>query len=170
MDGARELLVEDILRQAHDDGAGAALLGLEEGLRHHAGGARGIVENEDLLGLGAEPRLGVELLEGLAVAVGDRDEADEEDQRSGVLPGGVDAHEGVGRAGSARDHGHARLAGGLAVGLCHVRRAAFLAGDDGLHRGVVESVEDRQEAFAGHKECAADAVRGEGFGDSDADV
>ena len=48
----------------------------------------------------------------------------------------------------------------------HGRRAAFLAGDDGLHRGVVESVEDRQEAFAGHKECAADAVRGEGLGRS----
>lgn len=36
--------------------------------------------------------------------------------------------------------------------------------------GIVETVEDGKEAFAGHEESAGDVVRGEGFGNGGADV
>ena len=170
VDGAGELAVQDVLGQAYDDGAGAALLCLEESLGHDAGGARRVIEDEDLLGLGAEPGLGIKFLEGLAVAVGGRDEADKEDERGGILPGGVDAHEGVGRAGAAGHHGDARLARSLAVCLRHVGGAAFLAGNDGFNGAVIKPIEDGQEAFTGNEECAAHAVGGEGFGNGGADV
>lgn len=82
----------------------------------------------------------------------------------------MDAHEGVGRAGTAGHHGDARLARSLAVCLRHVGGTAFLAGDDGLNGAVVEPIEDGQETFARNEECAAHAVGGEGFSNGGANV
>lgn len=95
----------------------------------------------------------------------DRDESDEQDQRGGVLPGEVEADEGVGGARAAGDHGDAGSAGGLAHGLGHVGRATFLAADDVGDGGVVETVEKVEVAFAGDAEYAVDAVRLQGCGD-----
>jgi len=95
---------------------------------------RWIIEDENLLGLSAKPRLRVEFLEGLTVAVREGDETDEDNHWSAILPAGVDSYEGIGRAGAAGDHGNTGLARSLAVSLCHIGSAAFLAGHDRFYR------------------------------------
>ena len=65
----------------------------------------------------------------------------------------MDADRGVGGTWPARDHRNARLAGQLAVGLCHERGAAFVARQDQLDIvGVVQAVQRRQVTLARHGE------------------
>ena len=68
---------------------------------------------------------------------------------------------GVGRAGPAGDEADAGPAGQLAVGLRHHRGAALLAADRDGDRRVVQRVEDREVALAGHAEEMVDAVHDE---------
>ena len=77
----------------------------------------------------------------------------------------VDGDVGVRGAGAAGHHGDAGLAGELAVGLGHVRGAAFLAADHGLDVGSVQPVEHGEVAFAGDREYTVDAVQGQGIDD-----
>src|SRR5699024_3680201 len=68
-----------------------------------------------------EPLGQAELLEGFARPVRGRHEADEEDERRRVLPGGVDGDHRNRRTRTARDHGDARTpgqAGGMEVVAC----------------------------------------------------
>ena len=64
----------------------------------------------------------------------------------------MDAAGGVRRAGATRDHADARPAGELAVGVGHVRCADLVTARDEADRRVVERVEHRQVALAGHAE------------------
>ena len=92
---AFELFVEHIFRQTDHYRSGAAGGSLEERVGHDAGCGRRVVQNEHLLGLRPKPRLRVELLEGLAVPVRKRDQADKQHHRGAVLPRGVNGHESV---------------------------------------------------------------------------
>jgi hypothetical protein len=95
----------------------------------------------------------VELLEGLASKVRPRHLADEEDERSRVLVGGVDPDRGVRCSGSTRDQTDARPAGQLPVGLGHVGRRRLVAGRIEPDRRVADRVEHADVALA------RDAVR-----------
>ena len=117
-----------------------------------------MVKDHDALGAGIEPGLDVELLERLAVPVRERDQAHEQQHGGGVLPGGVQAHVGVGRPGPAGHHGDARALVHFAVGLGHVGGAALVPADDGFNVGVVQPVQDVQEALAGNHVGAFHAV------------
>src|SRR5207248_8109428 len=77
------------------------------------------------------------------------------------------ADRAVGGAGAARHEEHARLAGELAVGLRHVRGAAFLAADDELDllAQVVQPVEHRQVTLARHAEGDAHTLRSKRIGE-----
>ena len=154
----RELL-DDVLGKTNDDRARAAARGEVEGVADVLGGAGGVVKDHDALGRRTEPCAQVELLERLAVAVGDRDEADEEDHRGGVLVGGVDSDEGVRSTRTARHHAHTGNFGETAFGECHEAGATFLAAHDRLNRGVMEAVEHIEVALARNSVDALDALR-----------
>src|SRR6185436_2815099 len=108
----------------------------------------------------------VDFLERLALGELVRHLADEHHHRRRVLLRGVHADRAVGRAGAARDEQDAGLAGQLAVGLRHVRGAAFLAADDEREALalVVHAVEHRQVALARHAECELGALGDQGIG------
>ena len=102
----------------------------------------------------------VDFLEGFAIEKIAADLADEQHHRRRILKCGVDTDAGVGRARPARDHADTGTAGQLAVGVGHVRRAAFLAADDesDLVATLVEAVEDGEKALAGDAETEIDAL------------
>ena len=125
-----DLLADDVLGQADDNGAGPAAHRGKHGLGDDFGGALGVVQDHDALGAGVEPGFDVEFLEGFAVPVGEGDQADEQHHGGGVLPRGVQADMGVGGAGSAGDHGDAGELVHLAVGFGHVGGAALVAAHD----------------------------------------
>ena len=160
-----DLLTDHVLRQADDDGPGPARAGGEHGLGHDLGGALRVVQDHHALRTGAEPGVRVELLEGLAVAVLERDQADEQDERRRVLPRGVQADVGVRGARAARHHGDAGDHVHLAVGLGHVRGAALVAAHHVLDARVVQAVQDVQVGLARHGVDALHAVGLEGLDD-----
>src|SRR5699024_5856445 len=84
-------------------------------------------------------------------------EADEEDERRRVLPGGVDGDHRVRRTRTAGDHGDARTPGQPGLGQGHEPGTALLTADDRVDGGVVESVEDVEVALAGHRVDPFDA-------------
>ena len=81
-----------------------------------------------------------------------------------ILAPDVEAGGGVGGAGAARHHDDARAAGELAPGFRHHGGAALLAADGHRDRRIVERVEKREIALAGHAEDALDAVPDERVG------
>jgi hypothetical protein len=109
----------------------------------------------------------IDLLERFALGEFVRHLADEHHHRRRVLEAGMHADGAVGGAGTARHEEHARLAGELAVRLGHVGGAAFLAADDEgeLVAQVVQAVEHRQVALAGHAERHLHALGGERVGE-----
>src|SRR6266850_201588 len=96
----------------------------------------------------------VDFLERLALGELVGDLADEHHHRRGILKSRMHADRAVSGPRPSRHEQHARLAGQLAVGLGHVRSAAFLAADDegDLVAHVVQAVEHRQVALARHAE------------------
>ena len=123
-----------------------------------SGQARRVVDLGHPLGDVAEHLAVVDLLERLAAAHRARDLADQQDHRRRVLARDVDAVAGVGGAGAARHHRDAGAPGELAVGLGHHRGAAFLAAGDVADLAVVQRVEQREVALAGHAERELGAV------------
>ena len=150
---------DDVLRQAHHHGAGAAAHGREHCLGDDFGGPLGVVQDHHALGARVEPRLDIELLERLAVPVRERNQADKEQHRGGVLPCGVQADVGVRRPGAAGNHGDAGTLVHLAIGLGHVGGAALMPADHGLDAGAVQPVEDVQETFPRDNKGAFNPVR-----------
>ena len=72
------------------------------------------------------------------------------------------ADRGIGRARAAGDEGDAGPAGQRAIGARHEAHAAFLPAHDEIdRRRVVQRVEHREEALAGHGEDAIAALQGE---------
>ena len=123
------------------------------------GNAPGIVDPRRPFGDGTEESRKVDLLEALAVLVGARQVADEQDQRRRILEGDMDSGAGVGGAGPAGHEGDSRPPGHLAVGVGHVGDAAFLPADDDIDLGrVKQRVEDGEEALARHGENAVAAL------------
>ena len=80
---------EDILGQADDHGTGATGGRDAHRLGGEITGAILIIDDDDLLRRRGEPFGQAEFLEGLPSTIGDGHEADEEDERGGVLVGGV---------------------------------------------------------------------------------
>src|SRR5689334_7058528 len=66
-------------------------------------------------------------------------------------------------AGSPRDEADAGAAGELAVGICHISGAAFLAAYDqpDFAAHVVKRIKHRKEAFSGHREDRVRAMNPE---------
>jgi hypothetical protein len=132
---------------------------------HQFGNALGAIDLDHPFGDVAKEALVIHLLERLAFACMAGDLPDEEQHRDRILHGDVDAGRGVGRARPARHEADAGLPGQPSLAIGHHRGAAFLAADDGVDPGVVQSVEYGQIAFARHAENALDAVGFEGLDD-----
>ena len=147
-----------VLRQADDDRAGPAGGGGVHGVGDDRGGLIGVVEDEGLLHGRAEPAGQVELLEGLAPAVAGGDKAGEDDERGGVLVGGVGGDHDIGSTRPAGDHRDARPAGHAALGHRHEARTGLLAAGDRADRRIVQAVEHIQVGLAGHAVDALDAL------------
>ncbi|MCY1436506.1 hypothetical protein D9M71_526340 [compost metagenome] len=151
---------QHVFRQGDHHRPGAAADGTLEGLVDQFGNARSIVDLYYPLGHLAEHASVVHFLEGFALDLVAGHLADEQQHRCGVLEGGVHAHRGIGGTRATGNEADARLAGQLAVGLGHVGRSTLLAADDQvdfiLH--VMQRIEHRQVAFAGHAEGALDTI------------
>ena len=154
----RRHLGQHVLGKRDHDGPGPPLRRDPEGARHDLRDARGRIDLDGPFGHGAEHGLVVELLEGLALAHAALHLADEDDQRGGILHGDVNARRRVRGARSARDEADAGPAGEPCVGVGHHRGAALLAADEHVDRGVVQRVENREIALAGHAGRAVDAL------------
>ena len=98
--------------------------------------------------------------------------ADEHQHRRRVLERSVHADRAVGGARPARNEQHPGLTRELGPGLGHVGGAAFLAADDEIQPAlqVVQAIEHRQEALAGHPEGGAHAMPGKRIGEDAAAV
>src|SRR5208282_6364935 len=81
------------------------------------------------------------LLEGSAADHRPLDLTDEQDHRSGIVLGDVDAVRGVGRARTAGDEAYAGPAGQATFGQRHHRGPRLLTADGDLDRRVVHGVE-----------------------------
>ncbi len=111
----------------------------------------------------------VDLLERLAALHPARDLTDKEDHRRRVLARDMHPDARMGRARRARDEGDPRPPGQFAVRLGHVGGAGLVpARDRPDPGGIVERVEDRDEAFTRDAEHRVDAVRGQRVDDGPA--
>ena len=132
-----------------------------EGAAHELGNPRGVVDLGDPLAERAKHAPEIDLLKGLAFLDAARHLTHEEDHRGGILERHVDARRGIRRARAPGDETDPRPPGQLAVGFGHHGAAAFLPADDELDlRRVVERVEHRQIALAGHPEDELHPVNG----------
>ncbi len=130
-----------------------------KGMRNDFGNARRVADFLNPLGHAAKKGAKIHFLEGVSATHVAADLADEQKQRRRILLRNVNSAGRVGCAGAARHHGDAGAAGHLAVGLGHHRRAAFMARRHHVDRAAMQSVEQRQIAFARHAEGAAHALR-----------
>lgn len=175
LDGRSELTTwalggYDIFRQPDNDRARTALLSQTHRIRDDTAGAVWLINNEHALGNRAEPLVRVEFLERLAVAVFARNQTNEQHERDGVLPGGVDTDLGVGSTGAAGDHDHSGFTGRLTVGICHVGGAALVAAHNGGNISVVQTVKHSEVTLTGDQEDVFRPVVFEGLGDGRTDV
>ena len=158
-------LRQHVFRQHQHHWARAALQRGVEGSRDVLGQAVRVVylghPLREAQRAGTEHLAVVDLLEGLAIALVARHLADEEDHRRRILEGGVQADARVGGTGAARHEADAGAARELALRLGHEGRAALLpAGDEAdLAAMLVEAVEHREIALAGHAEDGIDTLR-----------
>ena len=131
-----------------------------EGLAHQLGDAPRIVDLRHPFGDRPEHAAEVDLLEGLALGLVAGDLADQQDERRGILEGGMQPDGGIGGAGAAGDEADAGAARQLAIGLGHVAGAALLPADDeaDLVAGLEQRVEGGQIAFPRHAEGHVDPV------------
>jgi hypothetical protein len=149
---------QHVLGQGDHHRAGAAGGRDMEGAADDLRDALGLVDLGRPLAHGAEDGAVVEFLESLALAHRAVDLADEQNERSRILIGDMDAGRGVGGARPARDEADAGLAGELAGGLRHHAGAALGPADGDLQLGVVQRVEHGEIALAGHAEGVGRAV------------
>ena len=160
---------QHVLRQRQHHRPGTSLHRRAEGACHIFGQAVGRLHLAHPLrqaeGARAEHLAVVDLLESLAIALVGGHLAHQQDHRRRVLEGDMHADAGVGRARPARDEADARAAGQLAVGLGHEGGAAFVATGDEADAVamLVEAVQRRQEALAGHPEHRVDALGDQGL-------
>ena len=170
--GHRRLAEERVLGKREHDRSRPAGHRRMKGVAHVLGNALDAIDLPHPLRHRAVHAPVVDLLERLALRELVWHLADEHHHRRRVLQTGMHADRAVGRAGTARHEEHARLAGQLAVRLRHVRGAAFLPADDEpeLFAQVVQPVEHRQIAFAGHAEGHAHTLCGKRVGENAAAV
>ena len=146
--GDLRALDEHVLRQRDHDRSRPSLHGDVEGAMDDLGYLGRAVDLRRPFGDGAEKGAVVHLLESAAADHRPFDLSDEQDHRSGIVLGDVDAVRGVGRAGAAGDETHPRPAGQAALGQRHHRRPRLLAADDDLDRGIVHGVKRGKIRFA----------------------
>ncbi len=149
---------EHVLGQREHHRARTACAGGRERTRDVLGDPVRAVDLRDPLRHRPEHPPVVDLLKGLALLLVRRDLTDEQDQRSGVLEGGVHADGRVRGTGPSRHDGDARATGELPVGVGHVRGAGFVAARDQADRRLVQAVEQREEALARNAEDGVRAV------------
>src|SRR5699024_5768098 len=137
--------------QTDDDGTGPAGRGDAQRFGGELAGAVLVVDGDHAFRGRGETLGQAELLGGFARPVRGRPEADEEDERRRVLPGGVDGDHRIRRTRTARNHGDARTPGQPGLGQGHEPGTALLTADDRVDGGVVESVEDVEVALTGHR-------------------
>ena len=142
---------QHVLGQCQRDRAGPARGRHREGPADELGDPGRIVDLRRPLCQRPEKMRVVDLLEALAAAQTARHLPDEEDHRRRVLKGDVQSRTGVCGAGPSGDEGDAGLAGQLAFGLGHHRRAALVPGDHELQVAAVDQgVEHRQVTLPRH--------------------
>jgi hypothetical protein len=136
-----------------------------EGTRDRFGGLIGVDDLDDVLGDVGEQSRVVLLLQGQAAHVAALDMADEQDERDGVVVGGVQRDHGVREAGAAGDYGNPGAAAELTVGEGHVAGPGLVPADDDLHRAATfdEGAGESDVALAGDAEDAVDVVGFEAF-------
>ncbi len=153
-------VAQHVLGQRHDDRPGPPGGRDLERLVHQLGHPVGEVDLRHPFGERRVHLAEIDLLEGFAVDLVARHLADQHDHRRRILKGGMHPDRGVAGAGAARHQQHAGLAGQLAVGFRHERRAALLAAGDQADLGrVIKRVEHFEIALAGDAERHLDAVR-----------
>ena len=103
-------------------------------------------------GHGAEHGAVIQFLHRIAAQKAAFDLAHKQDHGRGILLGDMNAGRGVGGAWGARDKTNAGPAGGLAIGLGHHGRAAFIAADRDRDAAIDQGIEHRQIGFAGNAE------------------
>jgi hypothetical protein len=113
------------------------------------------------LGKTTEDLAVIQLLERLTADLVGIHLTDEQDHRRGVLLRGVHGDARVGRTRPPRDEADPGLSGQLAIGLRHVRCAAFLTADVQAQRvlDVVHRVDRGEIALPGDGEDRVDAVQ-----------
>src|SRR5205823_12017091 len=121
-----------------------------EGARNELWGAGGIADHGRPFGDRPEHRAVIELLEGLALAHLARNLADEQNERGGILPRDMHSRLRIGGAWPARDEADAGSPGRLAAGFRHDGGPALLPANSDGDIAVVEGVERRDIALAGH--------------------
>src|SRR5262249_26252073 len=109
----------------------------------------------------SEYRAVIELLEGLALAHLARNLADEQNERGGILTRDMHSPRRIGGAGPARDEADARPPGGLAAGFRHDGGPALLPANGDGDIAVVEGIERRDIALAGHAKHVAHPMNDE---------
>ncbi len=124
------------------------------GVRHVLGNPLRPIDLRRPLGDAAVHAPVVDLLERLAIGQVGADLADQNHHRRRVLLGCVNADRGIRGARATRDQRNARPTGQLAAGLGHVGGATFVPADDEAQTvgNVMQCVEHREEALAGHAE------------------
>ena len=158
-------LVEEVLRQRQQHRSRAPAERLVDGPREHGGNLVRRARFRRPLGQPTEAPDLVDLLECLAASERSSDLADEGKHRRGVLAGRVDPDREVRGTYAPGPHARRRAAGELPVGIGHERGAVLMAGCDDPDAGVLDALEQAQEALARHGERKADTRRAERIGD-----
>ena len=160
---------QHVFGQCQHHRAGTALHRRVERPRHVLRQAVGVLHLAHPLGHAerarAEHLAVVDLLEGLAVALIAGHLADEQHHRRGILEGRVQADGGIAGTWAARHEAHAGPVRELALRVSHERRAALVAAADEADAVavLVQAVQHREVAFAGHAEHGVDALGDQGF-------
>ena len=129
-------------------------------LTDHFRNTFGALDLADPLAQGAVELAIIDFLERLAIFLIARYLTDENHHRCRILHRGMHADRAIAGARRTGHHGDARLAGELAVRLCHISGPAFLAARDDfdLVRRIVQRVDQGKIALARHAERRIDIV------------
>ena len=159
------LVLEQILRQRNHHRSRHALRSEVEGAHHRLGDFPGVVKLEDALRHLAEEMRIIDFLEGAARAFLARYLPDEHDQRHRILLRDMHGDRAIGSARSTAHHEYGRPAGHLRFRDRHETGARLMPAHDRLDRAVMQRIEQREIAFAGHAIDAGEGVSLEGFHD-----
>ena len=151
-------IAQHVFWQRNHHRAGAAAGGHRKGAGNGLGNARRIINLGRPLHHAAKHRPVVQLLEGLTPTGRTLNLADKQDHRGRILHGNVQAGRGIGGTRAARDHADPWLACELALGFGHHGGTTLLAANRRFDGRVIQRIEHRQKALAGHGKNLLHAV------------